>query len=286
MKIFVLLSLKVCILCLLTGGVWAQDYCQSKVDIREIANVVDDKKIVLIGEFHGSEETPALLVSLACYYAKKQERVLIALEMPVDQNDQIDRYIQSETVMDKNTLLANKFWQENLDGRGSAAMFQVFESVRDLSARYDVDVKGTDIPYFDPNFDRNNVNRDRYMGTEINRYFLTGQYDRILYIAGNYHTRILERDGDNSNSVTYWLGKDEYFSLNVSNKSGSTWACLGSVENFECKEHILSDRSDRPYPANRYLSQDEFEAPNYHGTVFFDRVTASLPEVQRNQKLP
>src|SRR5262249_34099841 len=78
---------------------------------------------VLLGELHGNNETPRLVGELAIH-ATALGAVRVGLEIPVDQQARIDRFLASAGVGgDRQALLRGRFWTRDLqDGRSSAAM--------------------------------------------------------------------------------------------------------------------------------------------------------------------
>src|SRR5687767_15798033 len=62
---------------------------------REIANLaaVQDVPMILLGELHGLEAVPAFAIGLACRLATTGTRVMLALEIPRQEQDRIDAFL-------------------------------------------------------------------------------------------------------------------------------------------------------------------------------------------------
>jgi hypothetical protein len=94
---------------------------------------------ILLGEHHGTNEMPAAAVVLACAAAQSR-RVLIALEIPEDEQASLRRYVRGE--IDAAAMISDSpFWGRSGDGTNSAAMMGLLTRVRELRARgLDIDV--------------------------------------------------------------------------------------------------------------------------------------------------
>ncbi|MGV6492816.1 hypothetical protein ACTUVK_003020 [Stenotrophomonas rhizophila] len=92
------------------------------------------RPLVLVGELHGTVETPALVGELACAAAADATPVTVALEMDPTEQARIDAYLASAgTAADRSALLAGRFWTRTMqDGRSSVAMAALIERLRSL----------------------------------------------------------------------------------------------------------------------------------------------------------
>lgn len=76
-------------------------------------------RVVVVGDLHGTNESPAVFYDLACAFANDQgkERRFIGLELP----EKFDAYFMkpSESL---EAMLEDEFWNKMGDGRHSAAM--------------------------------------------------------------------------------------------------------------------------------------------------------------------
>src|SRR5688500_348536 len=64
----------------------------------EIANLgaLADVPMILLGELHGLEAVPAFAIHLACRLAATGKPVLLALEIPRQEQDRIDAFLASK----------------------------------------------------------------------------------------------------------------------------------------------------------------------------------------------
>ena len=102
---------------------------QSQIDVSTI-----QPQIVLIGESHGTKEMPEFTSGLVCSLLKDGRSVILALERPAEEQESLQRYIESEgSATDRSALLDTHLWASRWqDGRSSEAMFALVESIRKL----------------------------------------------------------------------------------------------------------------------------------------------------------
>lgn len=94
-----------------------------------------EHRFIVMGEIHGTEQTPALFGNLVCSIAKSGP-VTVILEFPVSQSDAINRFTSSQgSVADRETLLSSWIWDTSFaDGRSSFAMLNLLDRLRLLRA--------------------------------------------------------------------------------------------------------------------------------------------------------
>jgi hypothetical protein len=269
------LSVFAVILGLSTGAiaVFAESQvCETPIDMASVTDEIDKEKLVFIGEFHGSNEMPALLVSLVCHYATAGERVLVALEMPAYQNADFDAFIKSKSIDEAavklDWIITNPFLFQKGDSRQSKAMLGAINSFRNLAQDYSVDVKNVDLPPNSNDPKIVGITRDAYMAKAIETYYETGQYDRIFFYGGNYHTRLTTVQGVDA-PVAAHLKNIKPFSIVLAFKVGELWACMS-----ECGLQTLDYNKDNPSPENTLLIGKK---KGFDGIIYLPVLTASEP---------
>ncbi|MGC1548920.1 MAG: hypothetical protein WA777_10360 [Rhodanobacter sp.] len=107
------------------------------------------RRLLIVGENHGTNETPDLVASLA-KDAVAGRPVRLGLEMPADEQPALQTYIRSSgNATDRAKLLQGSFWASR-DGRSSVAWLRLIESVRVLrTAGDDVDLFAMEPDYPD-----------------------------------------------------------------------------------------------------------------------------------------
>lgn len=178
-----------------------------------VANVPDDRPL-LIGEMHGTRETPWIAGQVAADIAAGQP-VLLGLEMPGALQGELDRYLASDGgASARERFLAAPWWTRGIqDGRSSRAMFELVERLRRL----------------------------RSQGLDIEPICFAGRGDyaewllrahaeqparRLLVLVGNYHARITGGSDPDAMSMADRLGTLEPFSLAVGARAGEAWNCM------------------------------------------------------------
>lgn len=231
--------------------------------------------LLVIGEIHGTQETPALVAALL-HTAKRDEPLLLGLEIPRQEQAAIEAFLRwDDSATARRALMQGAFWQrEGQDGRSSAAMFELLDAVRRLRAH------GTNITVicFDdgaPPID--GLDRDARMAQNLRRALVAHGRPRALVLAGNLHARLRQRQGGARNAQAFmaWHLRDlAPWSIAVGAPTGSYWACAA-----DCGVH--------PFGAGQAagaVALDVAEAPDangYHGRLYLPRFSASAPARDR-----
>ena len=195
-----------------------------------------DTRTFIVGELHGTQETPALVANLAQRWATRGP-VLVALEIPAQEQPRLQAYLRSPGGdADRQRLLAGEFWQtprERSDGRRSEAMLGLLESLRAFGAAgAPVEVLAfDDMAFHDAGQDRN-----AQMAERLRQAMATQPERRILVLTGNYHARWTLPERINSQSVPEGfvpprpmaaaLRGPEVANVNVTAERPQFWACM------------------------------------------------------------
>ncbi len=229
--------------------------------------------IVLLGEIHGTEQGPALAGALACRAIALGLNVNIGLEIPITEQSRIDRYLQSKGgAADRDSLLAGEFWQrEYQDGRASAAMAGLIESLRQLStdsatALRVIALDGSDDTH----------GRDWFMAQRLIAALPDAQQTFTVALTGNNHNRLtIGTHFDPAYEpmgYVVWLHRpeNEVISLEITHSGGTAWVDVGgerpgvvklSGEEAALGVELYSNSTDEPYT----------------GRCHVGAITASLP---------
>lgn len=87
---------------------------------------------VIVGEMHGTNETPDAFANLICLAAATGRPVTVALEYSGDGQSVIDTYLASDgSAQARSALLALPLWNAEMqDGRGSVALLRLWDQLR------------------------------------------------------------------------------------------------------------------------------------------------------------
>lgn len=166
------------------------------------------RELILVGEIHGTEETPAEFGNIVERLARRDHPVNVGLELP-------------QTALDVpcgGPVPEDSYWKRPMqDGRTSGAMIRLVCRLRDFQRRGLVRLFGI-VPETPPQDD----GHPYYAAIRRN---LAGHAEKTLILLGNFHSRrvpgglpqMLEADGA---SVT---------ALTVSSPTISAWNCRGAA---------------------------------------------------------
>ncbi len=231
------------------------------------APLLQPRRMLLIGEMHGSQEIPRLVGALACLARQKQVPVVVALEIPLEEGPRLDAWMASSAT--RAELLRGEFWTRPYqDGRSSAAMADLLEELRRLHLRV--------VP-FDPHPPDGKV-RDAQMAARLAT--LRGEVPRslILILSGNLHNRrSLGVPWDATYQPMGWhlaQRRVALTSLEVTYAKGATWMCEGA-EAASCGPHTLAGKEQGAAPVVKLGKQ----LPYVDGTLYAGPLSASPPAV-------
>jgi hypothetical protein len=258
----------------------ATTFDATAVAARLLLESFDRESALMIGELHGSTETPALVGRLVGALADRRP-VTLGLEGPRAEQTRIERYLASDgSAAARSDLLAGDFWQpppERSDGRRSLAMAELLETVRRLRAEgADIEVATIDnVGSYGPDGDRRNG-----MAAEIDALAGKLATGHVVLLMGNFHARItpfpgrIFSDGVEIESFLPTAGRVTTLpltSVDVTACQGSFWACTGD----SCGPQQLT--SECPIPDGAALYPGEPVRDGYHFTLVLEELTASPP---------
>lgn len=166
----------------------AQDAGDVARTATEAAKLIDatvaGRHLVMLGEMHGTAETPAIAGELVARWVTGAHRqpVLLGLEVTSVDQARVDRYLASRgTPADRADLLAGEHWTEPMhDGRDSVAMAGLIERVRALrAAGADISIALFDAP--------GNGERNARMAASLRGAIEAHPQSRVLVLTGNVH---------------------------------------------------------------------------------------------------
>lgn len=223
------------------------------------------------GEMHGTNESPRFVGDVACHAAHVAP-VQLGLEIPIDEQGAIDRYLAGPGgPADRSALLAGSFWRQH-DGRSSTAMAALIERVRALRAA------GAKISIVA--FDAGGADRDASMADLVAR--VRDPHAIWVALSGNIHsrrTRGLPWNAAFVPTVAHLVERGlAVTNFDVAATGGTFWACLGpDPEHTVCGEHPLHGKPGTPWTLGP--PRDAAHVGTYHvGTT-----TAAYPAVPAPQ---
>jgi len=101
-------------------------------DLAGIERFLEPGTVLLLGELHGTEESPAFVSRVVSLALGKGRSVTVAFEFPHEETNRFETFLASAgDAADRTALLAGPFWQSSYqDGRRSLAMAQLLDDLR------------------------------------------------------------------------------------------------------------------------------------------------------------
>jgi hypothetical protein len=197
---------------------------------------------VFIGEYHGSNETPAAFRDLVCDAIAQGKHVTVALERPTSEQAAIDNMLTSKDVAAaQESLLRLPRWKEGMDGLASEAMLRLLVSLRELRRPHpDLKVVAFDAPYTGTAPGA----RDEALGHALLLLRPAKPNDLVLILTGNLHSLQASKRYD---VAAMYLPPKEILSLLVTDSGGETWSESNAGGCGPSKGGVVDKDPNRPY---------------------------------------
>ena len=124
-----------------------QKLASSCPDVPGGIDLLASRRLVVLGELHGTEQSPAFVGALACRTAAEGWPFAVALELPHQDNPALRTFLDSQgTAEDRQTYVATASWKRDWeDGRSTPAMLALVDQLRTLKAAgASIEVEGID----------------------------------------------------------------------------------------------------------------------------------------------
>lgn len=208
------------------GGAQAMDLNSA---IEQVVCQTAGKRLVVIGENHGSKEIPAFVAALVKATGASRP-IRVGLEWPAWMHDYVAAYLASKgTLNDREALLRMGYWKWP-DGRSSVAMIDLLDSIRVLRQQ------GRDIQVFlmEPNVPTDPealkasplIIKENGM-TKALRAAVEEAPSKALVIAlmGNFHSSYKKRENPPQPSVLQRVVDQHPLYVLVTTAEGTIWNC-------------------------------------------------------------
>jgi hypothetical protein len=185
-------------------------------------------RYVIIGEVHGTNETPSLFGDLACDAHRSGRPIVVALEVSERSQGAIDAYLASDGgPAARSRFLEDPHWNQPFkDGRSSLAYLLLFEELRVcLERRYIAAVVAIQ-PYGHPGWTANDANMA--MAALIQHAAERHPSALVVLLVGSCHAtkRPLPGCGERDIPAAAHLPAQATISLKAST-GGEAWNCTG-----------------------------------------------------------
>lgn len=191
------------------------------------------ERVILVGDLHGTNEMPAFVSGLACSLLQQGRQVVLSLEVAGDLQPEIARYLASDDSQAARQPLSASRFGKLQDGRGSAAMMELIEQVRQLrKAGASVSAVATDMSSGQAG------TRDAIMAGNIAALALGNPNATVVSLSGNMHAS--KRKGGHAGAdyepLGYLLTRQmPTHAIYLAHTGGTAWVCMP-----QCGMHEIS----------------------------------------------
>ncbi|NYT41215.1 hypothetical protein HZY97_10640 [Sphingomonas sp. R-74633] len=235
------------------------------------AAILDDPAVdyVILGEMHGTHETPAFFGDLVCVAAARRP-VIVSLEIPRDDQPVLDAWLASSgDAAAQAALFQASFWSSN-DGRSSVAMLALIERLRVMfQAKKILGVAATMDPSASAPGDQTPY--ERAMATGWIRARVAHPGARLVALVGNAHAvpgKVTFAKGTAFMAAASFLPRAHTATLGNADVGGTAWMCM-TLDN--CGPQPVG-RGGQPWPRSIRRSTDQRSA--FHWDYLFAPGTA------------
>ncbi len=202
--------------------------------LQVLACQLQSHRLLLLGELHGTVESPGLLADLLRDQPPNRP-IRLGLEWPVELQSKVDTYFRSQgTAADRVAFAAGYDWT-HYDGRMSQAWLALIDTLRDLHQQ------GRDVQIFtmEPAY---GAPADVAAAGGYLRVKEAGMANAIreqvehapagalvAALMGNYHSRVGADMPDRESSVTYRLAADHPLVVLPQSGRGTFWAIVSGA---------------------------------------------------------
>ncbi|QCU72313.1 calcium-binding protein [Luteimonas yindakuii] len=239
-----------------------------------VIQAAGDRRLIVIGELHGTVEVPALVQALARHYVRGGP-VLVALEVHATEHARIRAYLGSDGGDEAlHALREGPFWSvsiERNDGRRTRAMLDLIDTARRLHGEgHSIAV----VPFDPARSGKAHPSRDRGMATILRAGFeALPDTGRMLVLTGNRHAmRVVPSDSGAAglDSAAGYLLDLPLHSVNVMGVEWAFQACTSMTEPCGRREGRYAGAT----PGSR-MSDPGDSTRQYDQGLMLPRLTAS-----------
>lgn len=236
--------------------------------IEGVKEVIGPGRILLLGELHGTKESPAFLSAVSCHAVSEELSVTVALELPHSEEEAVETFLGSTgSAEDLLKILRLPFWAKSYqDGRTSRAMLTLLEDLRSMKqSGGKLQVVLMDAPS-EPR------TRDEAMAGRLLAVAKESPDGFLVALSGNVHNRTARGSRGMGERVLKGAGAERLTSLDLSHNGGTAWICEATEG---CGPLRLRGGGTGPgLQVNLYAEPDSM---GYHGTYHVGEITASPP---------
>lgn len=233
----------------------------------EAFGLIADKRVIWLGEVHGTCEAPQLFLGLVKLVSRHHTAPpVVALEIPSSEQGVIDRYLTSG---DDAILRSAPFFKSELkDGRSSEALVKLLSQLRGE--------KQAAVCCFDPVLATTPQDRDSAMAQNLIQCARKFPNSKLVVLSGTVHASIVEGTSwdPTYRPAAFELGKklDSIVSFTLAYEAGTAW----TYDDTGFGEHLLKGArwsGTKPHYITLYPKPER----GHNGAIFSRTLTGSPP---------
>jgi hypothetical protein len=241
-------------------------------------------EVVLVGEIHGTQESPGFVAALACQAVRAGSPVTVGFELGESEEERFSAFLGSDGGRDaRAALLAGRPWQARGQaqyGATSEAMLGLLDSLRRLRRQ------GFPVSFalFNRTDGRGSQDRDRKMARTLGALVERAAGGRFIVLTGNVHSRLAPGTRwDSTYQPMGFLAQQadpelRIVSLDVAHSGGHAWLCTAEG----CGIRALGSRVEATGDHFAIQLDDEVGRDGHHGRYAVGEIHASPPAVGGN----
>jgi len=230
-------------------------------------------RVIMIGEIHGTEQAPRFVGDLACTLAERGLPVTVALELPLELSDRLQRLADARAGTTPSADWQAVFGSAWQDGRRSTAIAELVDRIAAMR-RAGVNVE---VASYAPDSAPAQA-RDDGMARAIASLAATRR--SIVVLSGNLHNRLrvgtaISRDYRPAGvTLASLIEPERIVSIDMGYDAGTAWICTSPTPT-DCGVHTV--RAHNPLAWGDVRTFDSTDANGYQGRFGVGAVTAARP---------
>ncbi len=214
-----------------------------------------NNEVILVGEYHGSIESPVHFYNIICNsLSLTSKKIIVALEL-IDGDIQLDG--NDENLL--RDINKSAIWNSQHDGKTSVAMFDLIKKLNSLVNKNKLSV------IF---FDSEEEERDLNMAVRIKAHISSGSL--IIALTGNRHNKIKHGniwDPKSKNMGAYMREQHiQLASINLLANGGDVWICTNNCMKHSLQEIDLLDKDEVFLAGNKSSYQYHWKIGSVHSS--------------------